>query len=221
VPDYWPADGRFPGRGQVSTWTGFRKHNADLRAWFAKSREESKDGLVFVGDSITEGWNSLPQDFADLGVKVVNRGIGGDTTPNLLYRLDGDVLSLHPRGVVLLIGTNDIGAHTPPADIAANLRDLHARLRAQYPEIPMAWCLVMPRGDGPESPQRIRELNAMIRDMAAADPHVTVVDTYTPLAGPDGKDNPALFQPDHLHLNAAGYAAWRQVLHPVVAGWKL
>lgn len=219
--DYWPADGRFPGRGRVSSWPQFRQHNAHRRALFAAERAQDQDGIVFVGDSITEGWQTLAQDFADVGVKVVNRGIGGDTTPNLLYRLQDDVLSLHPRALVILIGTNDLGEHTPPADIAANLAELHRRIRAAYPRIPIAWCLVMPRGDGPQYPAEIRQLNQLIRRLAATDPRITVCDTYTPLATPQGTDKPQDFHPDNLHPNAAGYVVWRAALHPIVAGWHL
>jgi lysophospholipase L1-like esterase len=218
---YWPADNVFPGVGQVSGWKDFAKHNAERRALFAQEAAQDHDGLVFVGDSITEGWHTLKQDFADLGVKVVNRGIGGDTTPNLLYRLQDDVLSLHPHALVLLIGTNDLGQHTPPADIITNLKEVLRRVRAEYPKIPVAWCLVMPRGDGDRYPAEIHDLNARIREVAATDPLITVCDTFTPLAAPDGKDNPADFNSDNLHLNANGYAAWRAALHPIVAGWNL
>ena len=218
---YWPADGKFPGRGQVSGWKQFPEHNAERRALFAAHRAEEQDGLVFVGDSITEGWHSAAADFADIGVKVVNRGIGGDTTPNLLYRLQDDVLSLHPRALVLLIGTNDLGQHTSPDDIAANLAEIHRRIRAAYPDIPMAWCLVMPRGDGAEYVHTVPALDERIRALALQDPRVTLVDTYTPLVTPQGTDNPVDFRPDNLHLNDAGYAVWRRALHPVVAGWHL
>jgi beta-glucosidase len=221
LPDYWPADGRFPGRGQVSSWSGFRAHNAQRRAMFAAYQQLDQDGIVFVGDSITEGWHSLQQDFADIGVKVVNRGIGGDTTPNLLYRLQDDVLSIHPRALVILIGTNDLGAGTSPTDIAANLSDLHRRIRAADPQIPIAWCLVMPRGDGEQYVSEIPALNELIRKLAASDANGTVCDTYTPLATADGKDRREDFRPDNLHLNDAGYTVWRAALHPIVEQWHL
>ena len=174
-----------------------------------------------MGDSITEGWYTLEHDFAGLPLKVVNRGIGGDTTPNLLYRLQDDVLALHPRALVVLIGTNDLGEHTAPEDIAANLRVLHKRVRGACPKIPIAWCLVMPRSGGDTYPERIHELNRLIGQIAASDPRVTVCDTFTPLALPDGTSKWEDFNPDHLHLNPAGYAVWRSVLEPILSGWKL
>jgi len=217
---FWPADGTFDAKGRTSSWTGFRAKNVERRTLFAQHRAEDQNGIVFVGDSITEGWHSLKEDFAGLPLKVVNRGIGGDTTPNLLYRLQADVLDLHPRAMVVLIGTNDLGEHTPPADIADNLRRFHHRVRAAYPNIPIAWCLVMPRKGDDTYPERIRELNSLIRQIAASDPAVTVCDTYSALALPDGSSIPEDFVPDRLHLNAAGYAVWRTVLTPIVTRWK-
>ena len=221
VDRFWPADGIFAAKGRTSSWTGFRAKNVERRTLFAQQKAQDQDGIVFVGDSITEGWHTLAQDFAGLGVKVVNRGIGGDTTPNLLYRLEDDVLSLHPRALVVMIGTNDLGEHTTPADIAANLGVMLDRIRAVYPRIPIAWCLVMPRKGDDTYPDRIRELNARIFAIAAGDHHVVVCDTFSALALPDGTSKPEDFVPDRLHLNPAGYAVWRSVLLPIVSDWDL
>jgi lysophospholipase L1-like esterase len=221
-PDpFWPADGVFEGKGRTSSWSGFRDKNVERRTLFAQRRAEDQQGIVFVGDSITEGWHTLEQDFAGLHVKVVNRGIGGDTTPNLLYRLQDDILSLHPRALVILIGTNDLGEHTEPAVIAGNLRLLHTRIRAAYPKIPIAWCLVMPRRGDDTYPQRIHELNSLIEQLAQSDPRITLCDTFAPFALEDGSSKAEDFVPDHLHLNPAGYAVWASVLDPVLSGWNL
>ena len=218
---FWPSDGVFAAKGHTSGWSGFRAKNFERRTLFASRRALDQGAVVFVGDSITEGWHTLEQDFAGLPVKVANRGIGGDTTPNLLYRLADDVLALHPRALVILIGTNDLGEHTSPADVAANLQDLLHRLRADYPKIPIAWCLVMPRGGGDTFPQRIAELNGLVRQLAATDSHLTVCDTFTPLAQADGTSRPEDYSPDRLHLNPAGYAVWRAAVFPIVSAWDL
>lgn len=218
---FWPANGVFPGKGRTSSWAGFRQLNVERRTLFASRRQEDRGALVFAGDSLTQGWSTLEQDFAHLRVKVANRGIGGDTTPNLLHRFKQDVLDLKPRGLVVLIGANDLGEHTSPADIAINLREMLRRVRERYPRLPVAWCLIMPREPDQGYPERVRELNALIRAMAPKDRRLTIVDTYAPLALPDGSSRPECFQPDRLHLNEAGYAAWRDAVRPVVDGWKL
>jgi len=218
---FWPADGHFAAKGRTSSWSGFRAKNVERRTLFALHKAQDQDAVVFVGDSITEGWRTFEQDFAGLPVRVVNRGIGGDTTPNLLYRLQDDVLDLHPRALVVLIGTNDLGEHTSPSDIARNLRMFHERVRAAYPQIPIAWCLVMPRKADDTYPKRIHKLNEFIAKIAAFDPLITVCDTFTPFALPDGSSISEDFRPDHLHPSPAGYAIWRSVLYPVVSGWNL
>ena len=221
VDPFWPANGVFPVPGRTSSWSGFRPHNVERRALFASRRAQDKNAIVFVGDSITEGWHSLAQDFAGLKVRVVNRGIGGDTTPNLIYRLQDDVLSLRPRALVLLIGTNDLGEHTTPEQIAGNLRVLHDKIRAAYPKIPIAWCLVMPRKNDDTYPERIHDLNARIAELVKSDRRVVLCDTFTPLAQPDGSSKPEDYAPDRLHLNDAGYQVWRAALTPILQGWKL
>ena len=218
---FWPANGVFEAKGQTSGWSGFRAKNVERRTLFAQHKAQDQGGIVFVGDSITEGWATLAQDFAGLPLKVVNRGIGGDTTPNLLYRLQDDVLDLHPRAMVVLIGTNDLGQHTSPEDIAANLRVFHQRVRAACPDIPIAWCLVMPRMGDDTYPERIKALNALLAGIAATDPRVTLCDTFSPFALPDGSSKPEDFNPDRLHLNPAGYAVWREAIYPIVSGWNL
>jgi lysophospholipase L1-like esterase len=221
VDPYWPANGVFDAKGKTSSWSGFRPLNAERRALFAKEKAEDQDSLVLVGDSITQGWHTYKEDLADLHVKVANRGIGGDTTPNLLYRLQDDVLSLHPRALVILIGTNDLGEHTSPKDIADNYKVMLKKIRAEYPKIPIAWCLVMPRKGDDTYPARIKELNTLIEKIAKHDKNITVVDTFSPLALPDGTSIADDFVTDHLHPNANGYKVWRAQLMPVLESWHL
>ena len=88
------------------------------RLWATRVQQD-QHALVFLGDSITDCWgDDLGGSFP--GVKVANRGIGGDTTRGVLIRLQEDVLSLHPAGVVLLIGTNDLADGAAPEVITGN-----------------------------------------------------------------------------------------------------
>jgi lysophospholipase L1-like esterase len=220
-PDpYWPADDAFPGTGRPVGKGRFKDWNHQLRAGFAKLRDAEQGALVFAGDSITERWRTLAQDFAPLGVKIANRGIGGDRARNLLYRLDDDVLALHPRGLVLLIGTNDLGAMDTAADIAANIKAIIAKARARDAALPVALCLVMPRNGERDFPRRIPELNHLLREIAgAAGGDITLCDLYTPFAQEDGTSQPEYFG-DRLHPNAAGYARMRDALLPALQAWS-
>lgn len=207
---FWPADGKFAVPGKTSSWAGFRNLNAQRRTLFAKRQELDRDSIVFVGDSITQGWRTLDADFADLVVRLANRGIS----------LADDVLALQPRAVVILIGTNDLGEKTSSEQVAANCQEIHRRVRASFPKIPIAWCLVMPR-TGDEFLPSIRDLNSRIVEFVRADANATVCDTFTPLAREDGSPKPEAFNQDLLHLNATGYRIWRDAIKPILAGWKL
>jgi beta-glucosidase len=89
--------------------------------------QKDQNSVVFLGDSITQGWgDTMGGSFGE--IKVANRGISGDTTRGVLIRMDEDVLALHPRAVVLLIGTNDLEEGADPETIAANLKLLVRKL---------------------------------------------------------------------------------------------
>src|SRR5580765_7755657 len=101
------SDDGLPGQGPIRRHDWFKKLWVERRSAWAQRVEQEQLSVVFLGDSITQGWGEqMGGSFS--GVKVANRGISGDTTRGVLIRMDEDVLSLHPKGVVLLIGTNDL-----------------------------------------------------------------------------------------------------------------
>jgi lysophospholipase L1-like esterase len=208
-----------PGRGAVSKWHGLAPTWASRQADFAKTAPNEHGAVVFLGDSITQGWKSLAQDFPDL--KVANRGISGDTTRGVLYRLDADVLSLDPKAVVLLIGTNDIGAGGNPADTAYNIGLILKQMRKKYPHMPIIVCEVMPSSEKQHRPPAtIEELNRLIKKDVRWHSHVYLCDTWSMFAQPDGDAPKAIF-PDLLHPNASGYATWTAALKPIFAKAKI
>jgi lysophospholipase L1-like esterase len=210
------TDNNAPGIGPVRTEDWFQKLWRDRRAEFAAQKTGQQHALVFFGDSITQGWGD---DFKGSfpGIRVANRGISGDTTRGLLTRLDDDVLALNPRGIVLLIGTNDIDLGVPPDAIAANVKRLLARIAAHNRQTPIILCQVFPTsGDEHRPTEKIRQLNQLLADVARGNEQVTVLDTYTLFANEAGQAKSEEF-PDLLHPNDAGYAKWRAALWPLLA----
>jgi lysophospholipase L1-like esterase len=99
-------------------------------------------------------------------MKAVNRGIGGDTTRGVLYRLNADVLDLKPKAVVLLIGTNDIGLGANPEDVADNIKAILLELKRSNPHMPVIVCRVMPRSDSNlHVADKIKKLNALVEHL--------------------------------------------------------
>jgi lysophospholipase L1-like esterase len=215
VMQYPTNSALLPGKGAVSKWAGLAPTWARRQAEFAKTAPNEHGAVVFLGDSITQGWTSLARDFPDL--KVANRGISGDTTRGVLYRLDADVLSLDPKAVVLLIGTNDVGAGGDPADVAYNISLILKQMRKKYPHMPIIVCEVMPSNEKQHRPPAtIEEVNRLMKKDVRWHSHVYLCDTWTMFAQPDGDAPKAIF-PDLLHPNATGYAQWTAALKPIFA----
>ncbi len=205
-----------PGVGPIRHEDWFVNVWTERRTDFAKRAEQERGALVFLGDSITQGWgDNFRGNFP--GVKTANRGISGDTTRGLLIRLEEDVLALDPAGIVLLIGTNDIDVQVSPSDIAGNVKLLLDRIAEHDAEMPVVLCQVMPTSGTKNRPtDKIRELNRRLAELARGNEQVTVVDTHTLFANAEGDAKPEEF-PDLLHPNGAGYAKWRAALWPILA----
>lgn len=210
------TDDGLPGAGPIRRYDWFRKLWAQKRSTWAGRVQKDQNALVFLGDSITQGWgdnmgNSFP------GVKVANRGISGDTTRGVLIRLKEDVLALHPSGVVLLIGTNDLEEQADPETIAGNLKLILAALKAHSANMPVILCQVFPSSASKRRPaEQIKKINQLYAAAVKGDRQVTLLETWRLFANAEGDAKKEEF-PDVLHPNKAGYAKWAAALRPIFA----
>ena len=211
-----PSDDGLPGDGPVRRADWFQKHWLQRREGWEARRDSDRHALVFVGDSITEGWGGhLHEAFP--GLKLANRGISGDTSRGVLVRLRHDVLDLAPTGIVLLIGTNDIEEKATPETIASNIRLILEAIHAHNPSLPVIVCDVFPSSASMRRPaDTIRRLNDLVAKVTPAFPNVTRIETWRLFANAQGDARPAEF-PDLLHLNADGYQRWADTLRPILA----
>lgn len=180
--------------------------------------------LLFVGDSITEGWEwndgeHWKKHFVPLG--AANFGIGGDTTQNVLWRLEnGAVGGLRPKVVVLLIGTNNLGReNATPADAARGVEAVVAKLRSAFPAAKIVVHGVFPCDASPQAEirGRVAAVNERLRALDGRDGLVVVRDLGPIFLEPDGTISPAVM-PDGLHLSPEGYRRWAAELVPLVGG---
>lgn len=179
----------------------------------------TRPALVFMGDSITENW--LLGDAELFNNNYVNRGIGGQTTPQMLLRFRADVVALRPRAVHILAGTNDIAGNTGPSTVddfrnnimsmveVAKANSIDVLLGSIPPAATFSWQPNM------QPAPRIRELNAWLRDYAAQQ-GLVYIDYYTALAGPDGELRSELGN-DGVHPNRDGYLIMRRLLEEALA----
>ena len=210
------TDDGLPGAGPVRRADWFRKTWRERRESFAATAQQDKGSVVFLGDSITQGWgDKLVPSF--VGLHVSNRGLSGDTTRGVLVRLPEDVLALDPRGVVLLIGTNDLEEGATPEVIAGNVKLLIGSLHQHNPSTPVVLCAVFPSSASKKRPaEQIKRLNQLYRALVRDQPQVTYLDTWTLFANEQSDAKLEEF-PDLLHPNAAGYAKWTGALRPILA----
>ncbi len=164
--------------------------------------------VVFIGDSITEGWK-LEKSFP--GKPYVNRGISGQTSAQILLRFRQDAIDLDPKVVVILAGTNDLAENTGPAtlpQIEGNLESMADLARAN--RIAVVLCSVLPsvhywwHAELPDPAARIAALNQWLKAYAARE-HYVYVDYYAAMKDAAG-GLPHNLSPDGVHPSAAGYA---------------
>ncbi len=171
--------------------------------------------VVFMGDSITEGWGMKATATSPgrgeffPGKPYINRGISGQTTPQMLVRFRQDVIALKPKVVVMLAGTNDIAENTGKEtleEIGNNIASMSDLARANG--IRVVLCSVLPASEfhwhkGLEPAPKIKALNAWIKEYAAKN-GLAYVDYYTSMANDQGGLKAEL-SPDGVHPNKAGY----------------
>jgi lysophospholipase L1-like esterase len=163
--------------------------------------------VVFLGDSISEGglWDEwFP------GHPVLNRGIAGETSEQVLSRLETAINN--PRAVFLLIGTNDLTGSVPEEEIVRNVRAILSEIERRAPGCPVFVQSVMPRTA--KYLPRIASLNHRLEQLCAeAPPSSRYLDLWPALATPEGTLRPD-FSLDRLHLNGEGYRAWVGLIRP-------
>lgn len=177
--------------------------------------------LVFIGDSITQGWEGNGKEAWQKSYgkrNAVNLGIGGDRTQHVLWRLDnGNIEGIKPKLAVLMIGTNNSnGKDNTAEEIADGIKAIVARLKAKLPETKVLILAVFPRGPMP-NPQR--EKNAQASELAskvADGKQVHYLDIGPKfLTAEGGLDKEIMY--DFLHLTPKGYQIWADAIEPKVA----
>ncbi|MBT5926271.1 MAG: DUF1080 domain-containing protein [Verrucomicrobia bacterium] len=210
------SDDGLPGEGPIRRYDWFKNLWLKKRTGWANQVEQDQKSIVFLGDSITQGWtDAFHGHFENL--KKSNRGISGDTTRGVLIRMEEDVIKLNPSGIVLLIGTNDLEEGASPRIIADNLKLILEKLQSHRADMPIILCQVFPSDSSKKRPaSAIKEINKLYQDLAKDYSQVTMLDTWTLFANSEGNAKADEF-PDLLHPNGTGYAMWAASLRPLLA----
>ncbi|HWH83379.1 MAG TPA: SGNH/GDSL hydrolase family protein [Burkholderiaceae bacterium] len=203
---------------QHADWPQRARYRAENAALPAPRAGEQR--VVFLGDSITDAWGRWAGEFFP-GKPYVNRGISGQTTPQMLLRFRADVIALDPRAVVILAGTNDLAGNTGATtldEIEGNLRSMAELAHAHGIRVVLASVLPVHDHAEPVSatrpPAKILALNAWMRGYAQQH-GLVYLDYHAAMVEPDGSLRRELSD-DGLHPNAAGYAVMQPLAQRAV-----
>lgn len=195
---------------QAQDWPNLNKNQNTLLG----SSIAGQNRIVFMGDSITEFWAvTSPEFFA--GKPYIDRGISGQTTPQMLIRFRADVIALKPAVVLIMAGVNDIAENTGPSTlemITDNLFSMAELAKANH--IKLILCSVLPAYDFPwkaglEPAEKIISLNKSIKKYADAH-KIMYLDYYSAMVN-EQKGLKAIYSEDGVHPNKAGY----EVMNPL------
>jgi lysophospholipase L1-like esterase len=215
TPEFGRAYGALLAYQQRYDWAGLCRYAAENEA--LKGQPATR--TVFMGDSITEGWRRY--DPALFSGGTIDRGISGQTTPQMVVRFYQDVVALRPRVVHIMAGTNDIAGNTGPTSAEQFRNNIRAMVDiAAANGIGVVLASITPISLAPASiaqrpPQRIVELNAWLKSYAASRGAV-YADYYSAMAGPDGAVKDGLTF-DGLHPGTLGYNVMRPIAKRAIA----
>lgn len=211
VPYPEAREALWPGKGPIRTfgWQDGIRRNYQAR------RLKDENAVFFIGDSLTEGWRTLDKDLP--GLKVANRGVGGDTSRGILFRFPLEVLAHKPAAVAILAGGNDLTAHGDPENTLSNVLAMVRQARAYNARMPIFLATVPPSSNpqAPLKPGALDQLNSGLRALAARE-KLVLVDLYKACLLEDGTQNLDLFAKDRLHLGPKGYVVWTSLMAPLL-----
>ena len=183
------------------------------------SKQSGEKRIVLMGDSITEFWSQIQPEFFT-NTSYINRGISGQTTPQMLIRFRPDVLDLHPDVVVILAGVNDIAGNTGPTTNDAIFGNIISMVElAKANAIKVILCSVLPANNfywrpNEKAAETIIQLNQLIQSYAKKH-DIPYVDYHSAMA--DAKNGlPKEFSEDSVHPNLKGYQTMQPLLEKAV-----
>ncbi|HWZ52812.1 MAG TPA: SGNH/GDSL hydrolase family protein [Granulicella sp.] len=207
-------------QAKLDDWAQLNRYRADNAALPAPAAGEQR--VVFYGDSITDGWGRQPGTGTFFPDKpYANRGISGQTTPQMLVRFQQDVVHLHPALVVILAGTNDVAGNTGPSTPEMTEDNFAAMAAiARQNDIKVILASITPAYVYPWKPSvqpvaTIREINQWLKDYCARE-HFTYLDYYSAMVDDKGGMKPGLSF-DGVHPTAQGYAIMGPLAEAAIA----
>lgn len=193
----------------------FRKEIDDfLRADSAAA--PAKGQILFVGSSSFTYWKDVQAYFPDY--KILNRGFGGSSLPDVIRYANDVILPYQPKQVVIYCGENDFAVANPPSvdTVFERFKTLYQIIRKGLGNVPIAFVSIKPSPSRWHLQESFVAANRRIKDFLQKDRAAVYVDVHNAMLLSDGNVDPALFVGDRLHMNPNGYAIWKRLIGPIL-----
>jgi Lysophospholipase L1 and related esterases len=177
-----------------------------------------KNAILFTGSSSFRLWSDVQEQFP--GYTIINRGFGGSTIPDVIRYANDIIFPYKPKQVVIYCGDNDLAARdkTITGDSVANrFITLFNLIRSKLPKTSIVYVAIKPSPSRAHLMPQAEEANNKIKAFLATKKRTGFVDIYSRMLNPDGTPVQALFKEDNLHMNAQGYAIWKDAILPYLS----
>ena len=195
-------------------------YDQHVQTYAVENANFSQGQIIFIGDSITDLYH-LDDYYGDLDKAVYNRGIGGDTTDGVIKRLKVSLYDLHPSEIVLMIGINDLNGGKTVEQVTNNYQFILNDIKTTLPTTKVFTMSIISMSDLMSGAvdvvaqnSKVMEVNTHINDMAVAKGY-TYVDLFSQVKDENNKLQ-SIYTDDGIHLNAAGFTVWTNILKPLL-----
>ncbi len=173
-----------------------------------------KNSILFVGSSSFRKWQDVQSYFPKY--KIINRGFGGSTLPDVIRYANDIILPYHPKQVVIYCGDNDLASSDTitPEIVTDRFKTLFHIIRKYLPAANIAYVSIKPSPSRKQLMPKMKRANMQIKSYLGKQKNTSFIDVYQPMLLPDGKPRPEIFLEDSLHMNEKGYAIWKKTIQP-------
>ena len=177
-------------------------------------KRSPKNAILFVGSSSFRKWTDVQNYFP--GYKIINRGFGGSSLPDVIRYVDDIIVPYHPKQVLIYGGDNDLAASDTVSATTVYIRfqQLFTLIRRRLPAASIVFVSIKPSPSRQRLMPKMDAANKMIKNFLAKKPNTGFVDVYHRMLKADGQPIDDIFIEDKLHMNAKGYAIWKKAIKP-------
>lgn len=177
-----------------------------------------KDEILFVGSSSIRMWTTLTEDMHPM--KVLNRGFGGATTPEVIQYFDRIIKPYTPEIVVIYVGENDIAEKESAENVFYSNKRLIEQIEAEFKTVQIVYISMKPSIARWEMWKEFKEGNELIKDWINTKDNCHYLETAEVMLNEDGSIRKEIFIEDGLHMNAIGYESWTKMIKPILEELK-